>query len=84
MTKDVDYTVVFTGHPKNIKGNPFDLVTDFGKVMVISVGNACETVDEFREALECIAEGFGKDASIAQAALDKADAAIVAALKARA
>lgn len=82
-TENAEYTVVFYGHPKNIKGNPFDAVTEFGEVRVLSIGNACETVDDFREALEQIAEGYGKDADIAQAALDKSDADIVAALKAR-
>lgn len=80
---NAEYTVVFYGHPRNLKGNPFDLVTDFGEVRVLSVGNACETVDDFRDALEQIAEGYGKDADIAQAALDKADADILAVLKAR-
>lgn len=83
MSDNAEYTVVFFGHPKNIKGNPFDLVTDFGEVRVLSIGNLSETVDDFREALERIAEGFGRDADIAQAALDKADADIKAALQAR-
>ena len=80
---NTEYTVVFFGHPGNIKGNPFDVVSDFGQVRVLSVGNACDTVDKFRDALEQIAEGFGKDANTAQAALDEADAEIIAALKAR-
>ncbi|HYD06523.1 MAG TPA: hypothetical protein VEC60_12400 [Reyranella sp.] len=83
MSDNAEYTVVFFGHPKNIKGNPFDLVTDFGEVRVLSIGNLSETVDDFREALERIAEGFGTDADIAQTALDKADADIKAALQAR-
>ena len=77
-----EYTVVFSGHPKNIKGNPFDVVSDFGSVVALSVGNACEREDIFREALEQIAEGYGVLADNAQAALDKADAQIVAAVKA--
>jgi hypothetical protein len=77
-----EYTVVFVGHPGDIKGSPFDVVSDFGKPCVISVGNACATEDKFRAALEQIAEGYGKDAETAQAALDAADAEMVAALKA--
>ena len=77
-----EYTVVFIGHPRDIKGNPFDVVSDFGKVCVLAVGNACDTSDKFREVLEQIAEGYGKDAEKAQAALDAADADMVAAIKA--
>lgn len=79
-----EYTVVFSGHPRNIKGNPFDVISDFGAVVVLSVGNVCEREDIFREALEEIADGFGKEAAAAQAALDAADAQLVAALKASA
>lgn len=76
-----EYTVVFLGHPRNIKGNPFDVVSEFGRVSVLSVGNACDTEEKFREALEEIAEGSGKLADIAQAALDRADADLTEALK---
>jgi hypothetical protein len=83
VSENAEYTVVFFGHPKNIKGSPFDLVTDFGEVRVLSIGNLSETVDDFREALEKIAEGYGKEAAIAQAALDKAHADTLAAINAR-
>jgi hypothetical protein len=83
MSENAEYTVVFFGHPKNIKGNPFDLVTDFGEVRVLSIGNACETADKFREALEKIAESYGRESTVAQDALDEADADLAAALKAR-
>jgi threonine dehydrogenase-like Zn-dependent dehydrogenase len=83
MADAAEYTVVFFGHPKNIKGNPFDLVTDFGEVRVLSIGNVCETADSFREALEQIADGRGDPAEIAQDALDEADAATAAAVKVR-
>lgn len=80
---DTDYTVVFHGHPRNIEGNPFNVESPFGKVTIISVGNAVADADRFREALEAIAEGeIGKSADIAQAALDEGDAAMLAALEA--
>jgi hypothetical protein len=79
---DVDYTVLFHGHPRKIKENPFDLETPFGKVVVIGVSNAFEDADCFRTALEEIAEGHGKEAAIAKAALDERDAALQANLKA--
>jgi hypothetical protein len=81
MDMATEYTVVFLGHPRNIKGNPFDVVSEFGKVSVMSVGNACATEDNFRSALEEIADHDGKLAEIAQAALDQADADLAAALK---
>ena len=79
-----EYTVVFFGHPRDIKGNPFDVVSEFGKVCVLSVGNACETEERLREALEQIVDegGDGPEAKIAQDALDAADAALMASIKA--
>lgn len=84
MAGEAEYTVVFYGHPRNIKGNPFDLVTDFGRVVVLSISNLADEADCFREALEEIAESdFGKSADIAQAALDAADARTTKALEVR-
>ena len=83
MSADTEYTIVFQGHPRNIKGNPFDLVTDFGRVAVMSVGNVCEDADCFREALEEIVDrGDTRASAIAQKALDERDAAMTAAIKA--
>lgn len=77
------YTVVFFGHPKNIPGNPFDAETPFGKVTVLSLGNCVEDADNFRVALERIAEGERKPEDIAQEALDAHEATINAAIAAR-
>lgn len=84
MSGDTEYTVVFYGHPRGIKGNPFDVVSDFGKAVVISVGNVCEDADCYRAALEEIAERGDRQASaLAQAAMDERDTALKAALDAR-
>ena len=77
-------TVVFEGHPAKIEGNPFDVVTPFGTVQTISVGDVCEQETILREALEEIADGGqGQIAmqEIAQQALDRLNALTVAAFK---
>lgn len=75
-------TVVFEGHPTKVDGNPFDVVSAFGKVQTISVGDACEAEELLREALGEILDG-PLDArlmqSVAQKALDAVDALMVAA-----
>ncbi|KFL31451.1 hypothetical protein JP75_07820 [Devosia riboflavina] len=77
-------TVVFEGHPSKIDGNPFDVVTPFGKVQTISVGDSCEAEELFREALGEILDG-PLDArlmqSVAQKAIDAYDALTSAAFK---
>jgi len=77
-------TVVFEGHPAKIDGNPFDVVTPFGTIQTISVGDACEAEETYREALDRIADGDlnpARMAEIAQEALDAVDAMTVAAFK---
>lgn len=78
---NVFYSVVFEGHPRNIKGNPFDAQSDFGRVAVLSASNLSDDADCFREALERIAAGEGNPAEIAQAAMDERDAALTENLK---
>lgn len=80
---DDTYTVVFFGHPKNIPGNPFDFESPFGRVTALSIGNCVDDADNFRVALERIAEGERKPEDIAQAALDQHDSTIDAALEKR-
>jgi hypothetical protein len=79
---NVEYTVVFFGHPANINGNPFDVETPFGTVRALGVSNSMEDADRFREALKDIAAGDPDAAGIAKAAIDERDAALTANLKA--
>jgi hypothetical protein len=74
---NVEYTVVFSGHPKNIPGNPFDFQSPFGTVNALAASNCMEDADRFREALEEIADGASYSAAaIARAALAERDAAL--------
>lgn len=75
------FTVAFEGNIRGIKTSPFNIVSEFGTPVTIGVGNSFEEADGFREALEQIAEGSGKAADIASAALDAADRRLVEASK---
>jgi hypothetical protein len=49
-------TVWFDTDPKGLKCNPFDVVSEFGKVNTIGRGNSFDEADIYREALDEIVE----------------------------
>lgn len=76
------FTIVFPGAAEKFHGNPFKAETPFGKAQTVSVGDVCAYEDILREALEEIIDSSGRGAEgIAQAALDKVDALMMAELK---
>lgn len=62
-------TVVFKKNVRTLQKNPFDVESDFGEVVGISVGDVMAERDAFYEALEEIARGIVDPVVVACAAL---------------
>lgn len=63
--------------------NPFKIVSEYREARSVGRGNSFDEADIYREALEVIMEvrGYGKEFEIAEAALEKVNAAQMAGLK---
>lgn len=78
------FTIVFPGAAKKFDGNPFKIETPFGKAQTVSVGDVCAYEEILREALGDILDGPLSATTmqdVAQKALDKVDALMMAELK---
>lgn len=53
---DEYFTLVFKGSLKGFPGNPLRTETSFGVPFICALGNVCDEIDGFREALEEIAD----------------------------
>jgi hypothetical protein len=73
-------TVWFDTDPRQIKSNPFDVVSEFGKVITIGRGNSFDEADIYREALEEIADSStdSRIVEIAERALEATNPKVAA------
>lgn len=65
------FTVVFSNNVRSLAKNPFEIVSEFGTVVGIGIGDVMGERDRYYEALEEIARGIGDPVAVACAALEE-------------
>lgn len=69
--KEKYFTVVFGNDVRKLAENPFDISSEFGPVVGVSIGDVMAERDRYYEALEEIARGIGDPVAVACAALEE-------------